>query len=96
MHAQLWLWRRNSFAPHNELAIQKNMSLHGNTAIYQYKTKYISLENYHLVVSIVETFDENLGCREVKIDEILVGDLPLLTVLCSQMQQLSVNIETRS
>ena len=39
---------------------------------------YISIERYHLVVSImlrymdrIKTFNDNLSCREVKIDKIL-------------------------
>ena len=46
-------------------------------------TNYISLERSHLVVSImlrymdrIKTFDDNLSCREVKIDKKFWGDLP--------------------
>ena len=48
-------------------------------------TKYISLERYHLVVSImlsymdqIKTFSENLSCRQVKIDKIFFGGGDLL------------------
>ena len=46
-------------------------------------TNYISIDRYHLVVSIMlrymdqlKTFNDNLSCREVKIDKIFWGDLP--------------------
>ena len=54
-------------------------------------TKYISLERYHLVVSImlrcmdqIKTFSENLSCREVKIDKIFGGDLPYFALKCDK------------
>ena len=62
-------------------------------------TNYISLERSHLVVSIMLryvdriTFNDNLSCREVKIDKNILG---WLTVLCSQMRQVSINIPTIS
>ena len=61
-------------------------------------TNYISLERSHLLVSImlrymdrIKTFNDNLSCREVKIDKKF-----WLTVLCSQMPQVSINIPTIS
>ena len=63
-------------------------------------TNYISLERSHLVVSImlryidrIKTFNDNLSCREVKINKKFWG---WLTVLCSQMRQVSINIPTIS
>ena len=58
------------------------------------KYMYISLERYHLVVSImlrymdqIETFSENLSCREVKIDIFGGGgggDLPYFALKCNK------------
>ena len=55
-------------------------------------TKYISLERYYLVVSImlryidqIKTFSENLSCREVKIDKIFGSDLPYFVLKCDKL-----------
>ena len=52
-------------------------------------TKHISIERYHLVVSImlryldqIKTFGENLCCRKVKIDKKFLGDLPYFALKC--------------
>ena len=52
-------------------------------------TNYISIERSHLVVSImlrymdrIKTFNDNLSCREVKIDKIFWGDLPYFALKC--------------
>ena len=54
-------------------------------------TNYISLERYHLVVSIMlrymdqfKTFNDNLSCREVKIDKNFWGDLPYFALKCDK------------
>ena len=54
-------------------------------------TNYISLERYHLVVSImliymdqIKTFGENLCCRGVKIDKNFWGDLPYFALKCDK------------
>ena len=54
-------------------------------------TNYISLERSHLVVSIMLTnmdrikiFNDNLSCREVKIDKKILGDLPYFAVKCDK------------
>ena len=54
-------------------------------------TNYISLERSHLVVSImlrymdrIKTFDDNLSCREVKIDKKFWGDLPYFALKCDK------------
>ena len=52
---------------------------------------YISLERSHLVVSImlrymdrIKTFNDNLSCREVKIDKNFWGDLPYFALKCDK------------
>ena len=54
-------------------------------------TNYISLERSHLVVSImlrymdrIKTFNDNLSCREVKIDKNFWGDLPCFALKCDK------------
>ena len=54
-------------------------------------TNYISLERSHLVVSImlrymdrIKTFNDNLSCREVKIDKKFWGDLPYFALKCDK------------
>ena len=54
-------------------------------------TNYISLEMYHLVVSVmlrymdqIKIFNDNLRCREVKIDKIFGGDLPYFALKCDK------------
>ena len=54
-------------------------------------TNYISLERYHLVVYIklrymdqIKTFNDNLNCREVKIEKILGSDLPYFALKCDK------------
>ena len=54
-------------------------------------TNYISLERYHLVVSImlrymdqIKTFNDNLSCREVKIDKKFWGDLQYFALKCDK------------
>ena len=54
-------------------------------------TNYISLERYNLVVSImlrymdqIQTFNDNLSCREVKIDKFFWGDLPYFALKCDK------------
>ena len=54
-------------------------------------TIYISLERSHLVVSImprymdrIKTFNDNLSCREVKIDKNFWGDLPYFALKCDK------------
>ena len=54
-------------------------------------TNYISLERSHLVVSImlrymdrIKTFNDNLSCREVKIDQKFWGDLPYFALKCDK------------
>ena len=54
-------------------------------------TNYISLERYHLVVSImliyldqIKMFGENLCCRRLKIDKIFWGDLPYFALKCDK------------
>ena len=54
-------------------------------------TNDISLERYHLVVSImlrymdqIKTFNDNLSCREVKIDKIFRVDLPYFALKCDK------------
>ena len=54
-------------------------------------TNYISLERYHLVVSImlrymdqIKTFNDNLNCPKVKIDKIFLGDLPYFDLKCDK------------
>ena len=55
------------------------------------RRNYISLERYHLVVSImlrymdqIKTFIDNLSCRKVKIDKIFGGDLPYFAQKCDK------------
>ena len=52
---------------------------------------HISLERYHLVFSItliymdqIKTFNDNLSCREVKIDKTFGGDLPYFAFKCDK------------
>ena len=54
-------------------------------------TNYLSLERSHLVVSIMlrymdrtKTFNDNLSCREVKIDKKFWGDLPYFALKCDK------------
>ena len=50
-------------------------------------TNYISLERSHLVVSVmdrIKTFNDNLSCREVKIDKKIWGDLPYFALKCDK------------
>ena len=54
-------------------------------------TNYISLERSRLVVSFMlrymdrfKTFDDNLSCREVKIDKKFGGDLPYFALKCDK------------
>ena len=54
-------------------------------------TNYISLEKFHLVVSImlrhidrIKIFNDNLSCGEVKIDKKILGDLPYFVVKCDK------------
>ena len=63
-----------------------------NMPTQQYtNTNYISLEKYHLVVSImlrymdqIKTFNDNLSCREVNIDKICWGDLLYIAFICDK------------
>ena len=55
-------------------------------------TKYISIDRYHPVVSImlryldqIKTLGENLCCRAVKIDKIFWGDLPYFALKCDNL-----------
>ena len=59
------------------VALPKHEVINMQTQQYT-NTKYIALDRYHLVVSImlryidqIKTFSENLSCREVKIDKIV-------------------------
>ena len=54
-------------------------------------TKYISLERYHLAVSImlrykdqIKTVNQNLSCREVTLDKFVWGDLPYFALKCDK------------
>ena len=54
-------------------------------------TRHISLERYHLVVSIklrymdqIKTFSKNFSCRKVKINKIFGGDLPYFAFKCDK------------
>ena len=61
-------------------------------------TNNILLESYHLVVSImlryvdqIKTSSGNLSCREVKIDKIFGGDLPYFALKCVKFYKYSNN-----